>query len=48
MLIRLLSAHAHVIMADAGFLEVTAPFLVNYWPYLLGGALTLILAVLVA
>ena len=35
-------------MPEAGFLEATAPFLVNYWPYVLGGALTLILAAVVA
>lgn len=35
-------------MADAGFLATSAPFLVQYWPYLLGGAVTLLLAAVVA
>ena len=35
-------------MPEAGFLEATAPFLVNYWPYILGGFLSLILAAVVA
>ena len=35
-------------MADAGFLATAAPFLVQYWPYLLGGAVTLLLAAFVA
>lgn len=34
--------------AEAGFLASTAPFLLQYWPYILVGAVTLILAAVVA
>ena len=35
-------------MSEAGFLATTAPFLVNYWPYILGGVATVLLAAVVA
>ena len=35
-------------MSGDGFLASTAPFLVNYWPYILIGAITLLLAIVLA